>query len=525
MKKEGGRCGLCFLFVLSLLIAGCSRAPKQKVFVLGIDGLTFDLLVPWAQEGKLPHFAQLLEEGSSTQLVSTIPPISPAAWTSAVTGTNPGKHGIFGFVKEMRANQDGSPNPSYYTALDRQVDPLWTILSERGRRSVVVNVPCSSPPDRLKGVMISGFPYTSQTHFTYPPEYRFKISNYRKDHYRMVSKAGEEAFLKDMNEIMSQRAKVVANLLEEEPWDLFFVVFTITDRVQHHFWKFMDPQHPDWEAHKAELYGDAILKAYQRMDEFLGQLLPKLDAQTSLLVMSDHGFGPVYQPVNAQNFIDQNVSSDELQVISNDTFGASFYIASPKNMAVTQKTHQAYFRTRELLKRELEGLRDPATGNRIIQKVYQKEDLYWGPQASKAPDILGLENRGYLFWNWHPTEDKRIFPRRDHPIFERIFSGYHVMNGVLMMTGANVQQGAMNFEAQLMDIAPTVLYLLGEPVPQEMDGKILEAPITPNYLASHALDARRARPHKPHRMQGLTDSTEAINEYIEEQLRAIGYVQ
>ena len=172
--------------ILPLLIAlaalSCGSQPAQKVVVLGIDGLTFDLLIPWAKEGKLPHFQKLLEEGSSTQLISSVPPSSPPAWTSAITGVNPGKHGIFGFVKEGRLT-DGKLNLDFYTSRDRQADPLWVILTERGRRSVVVNVPCSSPPDQMRGVMISGFPHTSPTNFTSPPEYRFKIPRYRKDIY------------------------------------------------------------------------------------------------------------------------------------------------------------------------------------------------------------------------------------------------------------------------------------------------------------------------------------------------------
>ena len=205
---------------LSLLIAltalGCGSQPVQKVVVLGFDGLTFDLLIPWAQEGKLPNFQKLMEEGSATQLISSVPPSSPPAWTSAITGVNPGKHGIFGFVKGT-TEVNGQPQLDFYTSRDRRADPLWVILTEQGRRSVVVNVPCSSPPDKIRGVMISGFPHTSLTNFTSPPEYRFKIPEYRKDIYgQLVSVDGEQAFLDDMNDIMDRRAEVVMRLFEEE---------------------------------------------------------------------------------------------------------------------------------------------------------------------------------------------------------------------------------------------------------------------------------------------------------------------
>jgi len=521
---------ISFALVLVLLSSGCARAPKQKVFVLGIDGLTFDLLVPWAKEGKLPNFAKLLEEGSSTQLISAVPPSSPPAWTSAVTGVNPGKHGIFGFVKGLKfsagKHHDLIHDLYYYTSRDRRADPLWVILSERGRRSVVMNVPCSSPPDRMKGVMISGFPHTSQTNFTYPPEYRFKIPDYRNDIYgQIVQINGEEAFLEDMNDIMDRRATVVFKLLEEESWELFFVVFTIADRVQHYFWKFMDPKHPNWDPVKAQLYSNIVLETYQRLDQVVGKLRPKLDSQTTLVLMSDHGFGPVYQLVNGQNFIDQAVPRDVFRVMAADHFGASFHLTSKKDPPYDSKTREAYAQTKELLKSKLEQLRDPATGQKVISKVFEGDELYWGPYANVAPDLLGLETEGYLFWNWNPTEDGRLFPLHDDPIFSRFFSAYHKMNGVLIITGANVQRGVNNFDAQIADIAPSVLYLLGEPIPQEMDGRILDAPISHEYLEDHPLDARWARSSKPRQTSGLSDSTEAINKFIEEQLRAIGYVQ
>jgi predicted AlkP superfamily phosphohydrolase/phosphomutase len=511
---------------LALLNAGCSRTPQHKVFVLGMDGLTFDLLIPWVQEGRLPHFAQLLKEGSSAQLVSTIPPTSPPAWTSAITGVNPGKHGIYGFIKGLGSDSEGRLAPTFLTSQDRSADPLWVILSEQERRSVVINVPSTSPPDEIDGIMISGFPHVSPTYFTYPPEYRLKIPDYRTDPWgREISGGEEHVLLKDLNDVTDRRAEVVFKLLEEEQWDLFFVVFTITDKVQHYFWKFMDPKHPDWDPEKARLYGDAILKTYQRMDQLLGQLRSYLDDQTTLMVMSDHGFGPVYTLVNSQNFIDQLDLPGEFGVEATENFGGTFILTTQQEPSTDAKTRRAYVQTGELLKKELEELRDPVTGQMVVQKVFHSKDIYWGPHLDRAPLYVALENEGYLFFNWHRTQDKKIFLQKTSPLFSKAFSGYHAMNGVLIMAGANVRQGANNFDAQLVDIAPSVLYLLGEPIPQEMDGKILEAPISQEYVASHALDARWTRTSKPRQAVGLADSTEAINRYIEEQLRAIGYVQ
>jgi predicted AlkP superfamily phosphohydrolase/phosphomutase len=508
-----------------LLAVHCGRAPRQKVFVLGLDGLTFDLLLPWAQQGKLPHFARLLEKGSSTQLVSAIPPSSPPAWTSAVTGVNPGKHNIFGFVKQIDVGS-GEPRLIFYTADDRRADPIWTILTERGKRSVVVNVPCTSPPDSIAGVMISGFPHTSATDFTSPAEYRFQIPDYRLDIFgQLVSVDGEEAFLEDMNDIMSRRAEAMFTLLEEEPWDLFFVVFTITDRVQHYFWKFMDPQHPLWNEEDAKLYGDAILHTYQSMDRLLGQLWAKLDHQTTLVVMSDHGFGPVYQAINGQNFLDQAIPEGDFRAVATDNFGVKMAFVVKNDIPITPEFQQTGVQTMEMLKRRLEELEDPATGQKVVQKVFSREELYWGPYKNSAPHLMGLEADGYLFWNWYATPEGKVFPSWDDPVFDRLFSGFHQRNGVLMMAGAHVTAGENSFPAHISDIAPTILYLLGESIPTDMDGEVLEAPIANSYLGEHPVEIRPRESQRPQYAKGEGDSTGAVNRYIEEQLRAIGYVQ
>jgi predicted AlkP superfamily phosphohydrolase/phosphomutase len=306
---------------------------------------------------------------------------------------------------------------------------------------------------------------------------------------------------------------------------LFFVVFTITDRVQHYFWKYMDSNHPHWNPVEAKLYGDIILETYQRMDRILGQVRTKLDHQTVLIVMSDHGFGPIYRPVNGQNFLDQITPPSDFQVLAADNFGAKFHLTTKQDPPYDRQTREAYARTKELFIKELEQLRDPDTGQRVIHKVLLRENLYWGPYAEGAPDILCLENSGYLFWNWNPTEDNGLFLSKDDPISGHFFSGFHKMNGVLIMAGGNIQTGVNNFHAQIADIAPTALYLLNEPIPQDMDGGILDAPISREYVENHPLDTRWARSSRPRQIVGLSDTTEAINQFIEEQLRAIGYVQ
>jgi arylsulfatase A-like enzyme len=261
------------------------------------------------------------------------------------------------------------------------------------------------------------------------------------------------------------------------------------------------------------------------MDDILGHLQSRLDPQTTLLVMSDHGFGPVYQPVNGDNFIARLNLPQDFAVIAADNFGAKFHIVTTQKPPYDRPLQETYAQTKQILVTRLKELRDPMTGQKVIQEVLGRESIYWGPQIQNAPDIMGVETKGYLFWNWHPTEDQELFPRGNDPALNQFFSAFHMMNGVLMMTGANVRKGMNNFDAQIMDIAPTVLYLLGEPIPEDMDGAILDQPIAEPYKQHHPLDARQDRAAGSQTTRAAIDSSEAINEFIEEQLRAIGYVQ
>src|SRR5215813_2846442 len=143
----------------------------SKVVILGLDGATFDLILPWVQSGKLPHFAQLLHQGISGRLRSTVPPMSPPAWNSFMTGKNPGKHGIFDFT----GRKPQSYETSFINAAWRRAPDFWQYLTEAGKRIAVLSVPFTYPPEKVNGIMISGFDAPGiaglvDRSATYPPE-------------------------------------------------------------------------------------------------------------------------------------------------------------------------------------------------------------------------------------------------------------------------------------------------------------------------------------------------------------------
>jgi predicted AlkP superfamily phosphohydrolase/phosphomutase len=260
---------------------------KPRVLVIGLDGATWDLVKPWVQSGYLPQMARLTEEGSGGNLESTVPPVSPAAWSSFMTGKNPGKHGVFDFtVRDFRGYgmrlAQRTPEPS-----------LWALLSNQGRSVCVVNVPQTYPPEPVQGYLVTGLGTPSERVFTHPAELsqRLRRQGYQINTEVDLQRDGAERFVEDVQQVAERVTETSLGLMERLDWDLSVVVLRLTDEVAHFFWHWMDTEHP---AHQPadDLHRLAILRCYQKADELIGKLLEAVeDAETTVLIMSDHGFG------------------------------------------------------------------------------------------------------------------------------------------------------------------------------------------------------------------------------------------
>lgn len=291
-----------------------------KVFVLGLDGATFDVIRPMTARGTLPTFAELLEKGGHGTLPSTIPALSPPAWTSFATGKNPGKHGIIGFAKMLLHNY----KLELVCGLDTKVRTLWELLSEHGKRVIVVNVPMTYPPKPVNGLLVSGLD-TPGLHadFTFPPQLKEELLGVAEDYsinlhlggYLQTDKRRHQA-LKMILSSIDARQKVVKYLMQKYPWDFFVVRFNNPDIVQHHFWKYMDPNHPDFSAESAEDFKQAIYTVYQKLDRVAADILKRLDDGTTLVVLSDHGAGP---RINKAIYINEWLQSQGYLSLANES--------------------------------------------------------------------------------------------------------------------------------------------------------------------------------------------------------------
>ncbi|HEM61767.1 MAG TPA: hypothetical protein ENO24_05715, partial [Chloroflexi bacterium] len=267
---------------------------EKRILVIGLDGATFDLIKPWIAEARLPTLGRLMEEGVHGNLRSVPNLNSAPAWSSFATGTNPGKHGIFYFDERV----PNTYTKRYLNGSHRVGKSFWKLLSDQGKTVCVINVPMTFPADELNGVMLAGLdsPGVQSEGFAYPPSILKELSSRVGDYIIEPGipgymKAGKkDQALARLFEAVDKRLNYARYLLAKYPWQLFVVVFTATDAVQHFFWKDMDPRHPEHDPQEARVYGDAILKVYQRMDEVVLTLLQEARPSTTIIV-SDHGGG------------------------------------------------------------------------------------------------------------------------------------------------------------------------------------------------------------------------------------------
>jgi predicted AlkP superfamily phosphohydrolase/phosphomutase len=550
----------------------------DKVFVVGLDGATFDLIELWAAEGKLPVLARLMAEGAHGVLRSVIPPITIPAWTSFLTGKTPGKHGLFSFLTHKPDSYDMTPfNASYLNSED-----LGSILSRRGRKVGLVNIPCTYPPKPLNGFVVTGLETpTRNSQFTHPVELRQELIDrfdYEVERTQKYSQGTEEAFLKAVESVEQKRLEAVLALMTERDWDFFMVVFRGTDILSHAFWRLMDTGHPAHDRALAARYGDTILRHYQKMDEAIAQIMARLPEDATLLLMSDHGSGRMRRYV----FLDHYFAQLGLLKLKTDV-GTSFKYRlfqlglTPKNiiaftnklglrnllrrlmplstrMAVGQRfmlhRNVDWARTRaypafglgqiyinlagrqplgpvqpgaeyeELvayITEKIHELHDPDTGRPIAQRVWRKEEVYGPDHVDEVPD---------LYVEWVNDEYADLggvgYSREIMSEVNRDVSGGHTMRGIFLAWGPHIKPGHTVEGACIVDVAPTILYLLDVPVPADMDGVVLKEIFEDTFWQNRAIkvEEKRRRFDKKEEYVFSGDEQEAI----EERLRNLGYI-
>jgi predicted AlkP superfamily phosphohydrolase/phosphomutase len=521
---------------------------ERKVCVIGFDGATFDLIEPFMKRGLLPHFQKLLAEGASASLISVIPPVSAPAWVSLVTGKNPGIHNIYGFT-------DGKGR--IVNSTFRRSKALWNLLDEHGKRSILINVPMTSPPEDINGIVISGILSPHEKGFSG----RFDI-----DKESIMEKENTLAKMFQWEITKTERA---LHMLKNEEWDLFFIVYHLSDFVPTLYWKYMDTKHPQYTPD--DTLSRAVEDAYKVLDDILGIFLSALDGNIHVVVVSDHGMGPSTRVFNINEWLRQEgflhmkaavmektLSPEKIAalieqhgLIKNmvriipESFQKKAYkliFSRSKNVfSRIEKTSSAYAYSHahfasiwlmnknnengnssnnkkkkekqdkenedilSLIEEKIKKFKDPKTGEKVITHVYRRDHIFHGASIDNAPDLVVEAVPHYS-----------IRSQRLGTLFsEPLQSGDHRMNGIFIAHGPHIRKGTLG-KISIFEVCPTLLAILGLPVPSDIDGDIKEI-----FEEGFQVEKEENPESQRHVQQQLY--TEEEETTIKDRLSALGY--
>jgi predicted AlkP superfamily phosphohydrolase/phosphomutase len=566
---------------------------RTKTLIIGLDGATFDLIKPWADEGQLPTLARLMQEGSYGILHSTIPPLSVPAWPSFFTGKNPGKHGMFRFIQRV----DGEYRWQIFSAANLRTPTLWDVLTAGRRRSGFFYVPGTYPARPLNGLMLSGFAPGIDSDCTYPIDLknelvaRFGRENVMEEWRLLTGRRGPLEFLHAMLKAVDNQANVVAYCVERNELDVVAAVFTQSDATQHLFWRYMDESHPMYEDAESDEVKNGILLVFQRLDSAVGRLLDIAGDDVTVLIMSDHGHGPFHKYFYLNSWLAEQglLTYQEAQrkdASPSKALTKYMYLGiqrarkilpgrlrqalrkasqkgvlskvrsiglNPLTTLVDWNRTRAYSMGHEIylnlagrepqgtvqpgeeaesllqdISRRLTNLKDPETGAPVVQRIYRREELYYGPTAHKSADLVVFCHANYAIPDHFEKKNGLLFERPEIDKQGLAICALHnsQVEGILITHGPNVKTGQRIEEASIMDLAPTVLYLSGLPIPQDMDGKVLTEIFTDSHLrANPVVFTERGQDPIPQLETVQTFYSDEEREELEARLRGLGYIE
>jgi predicted AlkP superfamily phosphohydrolase/phosphomutase len=537
----------------------------RKCVVVGIDGADFRLYRQWMNAGITPHLARLAQRGRMGVLQSTFPPVTGPAWVSLGTGEQPGSHGITGFFAPSAGARYTRDAVSTY---DVSSPFLWEIAGRHGRKSLVVNVPLTWPARPFDGLLVTGMLTPRGARFTHPaayePELRLLQPDYRQDVAWQTYRNRGHDLVRDQKAATRARVELSLKLLAAKPWDLFMVVFTGSDRLQHCLFDHVEQLH-DAAAVRDSPLTAAVRDYFVSLDEWIGEILAEAGPDVDVFVVSDHGFGPLEKTVHFNRWLaDEGLlvrsgtdSSENLrrwkQVLNRvgirrntlqsmtralnlgKAAAGSVERLNPFVAGVDWDRTRAYYQptngfrvnlrgreffgsvppeeyeaVRDDLIRRLLALRDPENGRPMVPIAKRREEMFAGPQLENLPDV---------FIDFGDGPYDAFSAAYDVPAFTTMDEwscGSHRRTGLFVCAGPDLATGDAVPDLNVFDVAPNVLHALGVPIPDSMDGRfradLFREPGEPRFEA-----ADRSR-------SAVESLREDEREDLKRQLKSLGYL-
>jgi len=544
---------------------------NPKILIIGLDAATMDLIGPWVEAGHLPALEKLMSEGARARLISTPNMHSASAWTSILTGLNPGRHGLFVFSDRDYA----TGRLQFFKGGDRVGETIASHLARHNLTSGFLNVPMTYPADETEGgFMISGLdaPALNENAFR-PAELRSEIFQRFPDYSFApeglgdLMKSGRIADATDAwLRLIETQTAAAEYMIESHTTDFFMTVYTASDWAGHNLWKYINVINTT-EANDSTL-GGAMLRIYRALDSAIARLLRYTDDQTHVYIISDHGMGPhtgasyhlaewleergymVRRSANqtraslidasrrvAKRVLPQSVKEKikskigdervkQLQNVEKDTFYSS--IDWSRTSAYTEPGRHVininlagrnldgtvskddYAPTCRRIIKELKDWRDDG-GKPVVERVVLRDEVYSGLYAARASDM-------YIHWN-----AKASMTEPPEEVRARGFwwSGDHRPEGILVCKGPGIRRTAIAEAPVVYDLVPTVMYLANLPVPAGLDGKVIEQVCEEELLARRPIQIDGPTKDSGGDQSKLSEEEEKA---IEEKLRALGYM-
>lgn len=514
---------------------GPKRRPADtRVLVVGWDGATWDLIDPLLAQGRLPNLARLLARGSQAVLDSTVVPISSAAWVGAATGRDPAHNGVYGFFEPI----PGTYDVTLISSRSNRAVPIWRTLGRRGGRSLVVGVPVTWPPEPIEGVLVSGMLAPRDSVWTHPAALteRLRARGYQPD--LGIWREANELSVEILERQLAAKRELLLELVANEDWDLCFFVFKELDVLSHFAYDGRTDGIVAW-----------LLEA---LDRELGALVAAVGPSTRVLLVSDHGFGAYPTSFFTQRWLVEAGFSVEgtplpppadldslplaqRRALENQSAMGSLDLARTRAFAGLAEGNFGGIRL-NLKGREPEGALDPADAEAalvelerrlaelrvpdserpLIVRTWRRGELYPGPYEDLISDLLFETDPAVAV---RPVPHTAVFEAHE-PRFPD-----HTRAGILAAAGPGISVVAERGQASILDVAPTVLHLMGHAVYDELEGRVL------TELMDSPGDVRRVReadetPRASERrwLQDTTWTDPQLAE-VRERLKSTGYAE
>ncbi len=539
-----------------------------QVLIVGWDGATWSALEPLLAEGCLPTLAALRKRGAWGELESTIPPVTAPAWGTFMTGMEPARHGLLSW--QLPLDADGRRR--WISARDLAAPSLWRRLSDAGRRVGVVNIPITYPPEPVNGCLVSGMLTPSvNANFTYPPDLRDALLAAAPDYAPDVEMQETERdirtadgiarFLSEVRASIRHREVALEVIWERGPFDLVCLMFEAPDRLQHPLWQYAvgrpaGSSEPtgEWEARRR-----AVAACYTELDAALARLLARCDEDTTVFLLSDHGFGPLRAILHLNDWLASkgwlcyarsraSARAALRRMLSplrrwlplswarqgRTTFAplrmldwsrTRAYAGLPTEDGIWLNVRgrepwgnvepgREYETLRDEIIASLGELRHPNTGEPLVLRARRREDVHRGPYVVRAPDIV-LEL----------APGVKVTPAMGQNAIvddvARQGRGHHHRAGILVAAGPGIRPGQI-CGARLADMVPTVLALMGLAIPPDLDGHVLDDLLAAPSGRAALKPAEAQASAETERASGYTDEEAA---QVAARLRALGYLE